>query len=127
MNSLAGGGYESLIRAQRSFAASSALINSYLAATQALADPSVPFWGKFAAYAKVLAAGMGAVNAIKGGGSGSGSRGRADATPATKTEPTKNVLVRLEGDAWLTGMAEQIMTQIYDASKDGRVIVARDY
>ena len=127
MNSLAGGGYESLIRAQRSFAASSALINSYLAATQALADPSVPFWGKFAAYAKVLAAGMGAVNAIKGGGSGSGSRGRAAATPATKTEPTKNVLVRLEGDAWLTGMAEQIMTQIYDASKDGRVIVARDY
>ena len=70
---------------------------------------------------------MGAVNAIKGGGSGSGSRGRAAATPATKTEPTKNVLVRLEGDAWLTGMAEQIMTQIYDASKDGRVIVARDY
>ena len=129
MNSLAGGGYESLIRAQRSFAASSALINSYLAATQALADPSVPFWGKFAAYAKVLAAGMGAVNAIKGGGSGSGSRGssRADAAPATKTEPTKNVLVRLEGDAWLTGMAEQIMTQIYEASKDGRVIVARDY
>lgn len=127
MNTLAGGGYETLIRAQRSFAASSALINSYLAATQALADPSVPFWGKFAAYAKVLAAGMGAVNAIKGGGSGSGSRGRAAATPATKTEPTKNVLVRLEGDAWLTGMAEQIMTQIYDASKDGRVIVARDY
>ena len=127
MNTLAGGGYETLIRAQRSFAASSALINSYLAATQALADPSVPFWGKFAAYAKVLAAGMGAVNAIKGGGSGSGSRGRADATPATKTEPTKNVLVRLEGDAWLTGMAEQIMTQIYEASKDGRVIVARDY
>ena len=127
MNSLAGGGYESLIRAQRSFAASSALINSYLAATQALADPSVPFWAKFAAYAKVLAAGMGAVNAIKGSGSGSGSRGRAAATPATKTEPTKNVLVRLEGDAWLTGMAEQIMTQIYDASKDGRVIVARDY
>ena len=34
--------------------------------------------------------------------------------------------LRLEGDDWLTGLAEQMMTQIYEASSNGRVIVSRD-
>lgn len=125
MNQLAGGGYDKLLRAQKTFAAGAALVNAYLAATQALADPSVGFWGKFAAYAKVLAAGMGAVNAIKGSGSGGGG-GNASSAGAVKQEPTKNILVRLEGDDWLTGLAEQMMTQIYEASNSGRVIISRD-
>lgn len=124
MNQLAGGGYDSLLRAQKTFAAGSALINAYLAATQAMADPTVPYWMKVAAYAKVLAAGLGAVNAIKGGG-GSGGRGSA-ATAATKQEPTKNILVNLTGPAFMVDMAEEIMQQIYAQSKDGRVIIARD-
>lgn len=130
MNQLAGGGYDKLLRAQKAFAAGSAVINAYLAATQALADPSVPFWGKFAAYAKVLAAGLGAVNAIKGAGSGGGGGGASSSSAAAQTqtrqEPTRTVLVNLTGDDWLVNMAESIMTQIYDASKDGRVIVRRD-
>lgn len=125
MNQLAGGGYDKLLRAQKTFAAGAALVNAYLAATQALADPTVSFWGKFAAYAKVLAAGMGAVNAIKGAGSGGGGGGGPSAG-SVKQEPTKNVLIRLEGDDWLTGLAEQMMTQIYEASSNGRVIVSRD-
>lgn len=126
MNQLAGGGYDKLLRAQKAFAAGSALINAYLAATQALADPTVGFWGKFAAYAKVLAAGIGAVNAIKGAGSGGGGGGGSSSAGSVKQEPTKNVLIRLEGDDWLTGLAEQMMTQIYEASSNGRVIVSRD-
>lgn len=128
MNSLAGGGYDSLLRAQRTFAAGSALINAYLAASQALADPTVPFWQKFAAYAKVLAAGMGAVNAIKGSGGGGrvGGSAASSAKAATKKEPQRNILVRLEGPDFMVDMAESIMTQIYEASRDGRVIISRD-
>lgn len=125
MNSLAGGGYDSLLRAQKAFAAGSALINAYLAASQAMADPTVPYWMKIAAYAKVLAAGMGAVNAIKGGG-GKGGSAASSSVAATKQEPTKNILVNLTGPAFMVDMAEEIMTQIYSASKDGRVIIARD-
>lgn len=126
MNSLAGGGYDKLERAQKTFAASSALINAYLAATQALADPSVPFWGKFAAYAKVLAAGIGAVKAIKGSGSG-GSASSATATAtATSAEPQRSVYVNLAGPAWMQDLVEDVITDIYQQSKDGRVIIARD-
>lgn len=126
MNSLAGGGYDTLLRAQKTFAAGSALINAYLAASQAMADPTVPYWGKIAAYAKVLAAGMGAVNAIKGSGGGGGGAAASAATAATRTEPQRNILVRLEGPDFMVDMAESIMTQIYDQSRDGRVVISRD-
>lgn len=125
MNSLAGGGYDSLLRAQKAFAAGSALINAYLAASQAMADPTVPYWMKIAAYAKVLAAGLGAVNAIKGGGGGSGSSA-STATPTARAEPQRNILVRLEGPSFMVDMAEEIMTQIYEQSRDGRVVIQRD-
>lgn len=126
MNSLAGGGYDGLLKAQKAFAAGSALINAYLAASQAMADPSVPYWMKIAAYAKVLAAGMGAVNAIKGGGSGGASAGSTATASPTKQEPTKNIMVRLEGPDYMVDMAESIMQQIYEQSNSGRVIISRD-
>lgn len=128
MNSLAGGGYDGLLKAQRAFAAGSALINAYLAASQALADPSVSFWGKMAAYAKILAAGMGAVNAIKSGGGGGGAGTSAStATAAAKAEPQRSVLVTLTGDEFLVNMADEIMTKIYDETGNGRVVVQRNY
>lgn len=126
MNSLAGGGYDSMLRLQKTFAAGSALINAYLAASQAMADPTVPYWMKIAAYGKVLAAGLGAVNAIKGGGSGGGGKSASAATSAAKSEPNKNILVRLEGPDFMVDMAESIMKQIYEQSQNGRVIIARD-
>jgi len=63
----------------QSVGAAQALVNAYVAASQALADPTVPFFAKFAAVAQVIATGMGLVNAIKGGG-GSASGGSATAT-----------------------------------------------
>lgn len=125
MNRLAGGGYDSLIRLQKSFAAASALINTWLGYTKALAEgPPMTPWMRLAWAGKILAAGMGAVNAIKGGGSGSSA---STASAAAKAEPQRNVLVRLEGDEWLVGLAEGIMTEIYEQTGNGRVVVQRDY
>ena len=127
--SLSGSKYDGLLKMQKTFAAASALLNTYLAASQTLADPTLGFWAKFAAVAKVIAAGMGLVNAIKGGGTSGGgaSSGGAStsATAATKAEPERVTRVVLQGDDWLVNMAESIMTQIYDASSNGRVIVSR--
>lgn len=54
-------------------------INAYRAALQTLADPTIPFWGKAAAYASILAAGLKGVAAIRsaGGGGGGGGGGLA--------------------------------------------------
>lgn len=121
MNTLAGGGYDNLLRLQKSFAAASTLINAYQAAVQAMNDPTLPWYAKLAAYGKVLAAGLGAVNAIKGGGKGGG----AAAGAATKAEPDRYVYLHLDGDQAMTGMVESIVSQIYEQSKNGRVIIAR--
>lgn len=130
LNSISGSGFDGLLRAQKAFAAASALINTWKGYTDALAQGGLSPWAKLAWGAKILAAGFGAVSAIKGGGSGRGSGTSGAASAATTTpsrqEPVRQVLVRLEGDDWLVGMAENIMTQIYEQSKDGRVIVARD-
>jgi len=128
LNTLAGGGYEGLLKAQKGFAAAEALINTYRAAAQVLADPKMSFWMKFAAVAKVIASGMGLVNAIKGGGksgrtSAGGSAGSASST--AQAAPERVVRVSFQGDPFMTAMAESMMTQIYDASKGGRVIIAR--
>ena len=122
MNQLAGGGYDKLLKAQRAFAAGSALINAYLAATQAAADPTVPFWMKLAAYAKVLAAGMGAVNAIKGGSESGGGGGTASSAVATKAQPTQYVTIDVTGDSWAVGLVEGVIEQIQQQTKDGRVV-----
>lgn len=124
MNKLAGGGYDKLLRAQQIFAAASALMSTYTGAAKAL---ELPFPQNMVAMAKVLAAGMGLVNAIKGGGGGGGSAASTATAAAARQEPERQVLVRLEGDEWLVNMADNIMTQIYEQSRDGRVIVAREY
>lgn len=66
-------GNDKMQRAGRIFGAAEALVNSWRAYTQTLADPSLPFFAKFAAGASVLAAGMSAVAAIKSGSKGGGA------------------------------------------------------
>ena len=127
MYSLTGSSLSGLLKLQKTFGAAQALVNTYTAASQVLADPSLSFFAKFAAVAKTVAAGMGLVNAIKGGGGGGAgaASGTTSATSSATNEPQRVTRVELVGDDWLVKMAESIMTQIYDASRDGRVIVAR--
>lgn len=67
----------------RTVGAAQAVANAYIAASQALADPSVPFFAKFAAVAQVIATGMGLVNAIKSGGSSGAPSGGGRVSPDT--------------------------------------------
>lgn len=127
MNQVAGGGYDKLLKAQKVFAAASALISTYQGAAKAL---ELPFPYNIAAAAKVIAAGMGFVSAIKSGGS-SGGGGRASsaasvAQPA-RQEPTRTVLINLEGGTSRDReFAESIIRDIQEQSRDGRLIIRRD-
>ena len=90
-------GGEKANRAYRAFAAGEALINAYRAASQALATPGITIFGKFAAYASVLAAGMNLVSAIKGGGSGGGSARAPSGSSASAAPASTPLEVRLTG------------------------------
>lgn len=70
---------EKLLRIGKAFAAAQALLDAWQAHNQVLADPTLPWFAKLASAANVLAAGIGAVNAIRsvseGGGSAAGAAG----------------------------------------------------
>jgi hypothetical protein len=129
INAMAGGGYDGLLRAQRVFSAASALISTYKGAADELARPTATPWQKFAAVAKVVATGMGLVNAIKGGSksSGGGSGGGSSSAPTTAgtaaVEPTRTTTVNFQGDPFMVAIAESVMSQMYDATGNGRVLI----
>lgn len=76
MAGIAAAGGDRLVKAVATFSAVQSLINSYTAATAALATPGLTVWGRVAAYASVLGTGLQAVAAIKSaGGVGGGSAG----------------------------------------------------
>lgn len=129
LNTLTGNSYDKLGKLQKTFAASAAFVNAYLAASQTLADPTLGFWGKMAAYGSVLAAGLGLVGAIKSGGSGGGKGGGGSTTSPSASPaqaPVQNVLVNLTGTPWMVDMAGEIIDQISEQSRNGRVIIQRD-
>jgi len=97
----AGGG--KMAKAAATFGAVEATINAYRAAAQAAADPTVPFWGKAAAYASAFGTVIQSVRAIKqaGGGGGGGSAGAASggAQSASRTS-TQEGPMRVSADAF---------------------------
>lgn len=125
MASVAQAGGERFNRVARSLAATEALINAYLAASQTLRDPRLGFFGKMAAYATVLAAGLRLVSAIKGGGSGGGGGGAAPTASGSTVEqtPERRVLIDLQGPDWARGILQPLMEQIYEATRDGERVI----
>lgn len=122
-------GGERLTKVTRTFGAVEALINTYRAAAQTLADPSLGFFGKMAAYTSVLGAGLGLVNAIRGGGSAGGGASGASASSAAaaqeQQEPQRIILQGLDPSALFTGeMIQNIFDGIFDENRRrGGVIV----
>lgn len=123
LQSLSGSNSSKLLKIQQSFQAASALLNAYTGASQVLADPTAPWWVKIAAAGKVLAAGIGFASAIKGGGSGGGGSSSTSAAPAAQ-EPTRQVMINIQ-DGWEGDLVENLLTQIYEQTKDGRVVISR--
>lgn len=122
-----GGNNEKMLRVQKAFAAAAALVNAYLAASQALADPTVPFWGKFAAVAAVLAKGMALVGAIKsgssaGGGGGSGGGNTQVAAPQEKAPIRQMARIDVHGEVFNREQVIGLIEKINDVQKDGHVI-----
>lgn len=125
-----GGENETMLKMQRTFAAASALINAWLAASQVLADPTIPFWGKFAAVASVVTAGLNMVNAIKSGSSSASGRGGGgssssapSAAPAQPQMTRQAVEINVQGDVFTKETVIGIMDQINELSKDNHMLV----
>ncbi|WP_216824591.1 phage tail tape measure protein [Paragemmobacter aquarius] len=102
MATLTAAGGNKMVKATQIFGAAEALINTYRAQAQVLADPSVPFFGKFAAAAAIGAAGFRMVAAIKGGGGGGGGgsgggRGSSSGGSSSSQSEAAPLRARLEG------------------------------
>lgn len=107
--------------------AAQATVNAYVAASQALADPSVPFFAKFAAVAQVIATGMGLANAIKSGGkagAGAAGGGAVDTSGISSQQaaPVRAAVVdfRIQSRGiWRDDDVAELMQVIGDRVKDG--------
>ncbi len=106
----------------KAFSIAQGLINSYLAYTEVLADPSLvghPFLRKALA-ASTLAAGLAQVANMKSGGGGSSGSAASSATSASSQEPIRTTRVELIGDDWMTALVrDKIAPALYEATKDG--------
>ena len=112
-------GNEKMQRAAKVFASVEALINAWRAYSQTLADPSLPYFAKFAAAAQVLSAGFGAVSAIKSAGSGGGgASGSASAAAAPATAPA-TAFVTLTGDTFSRNQVADLFRQINEGLANG--------
>lgn len=111
-------GNDAMMRASRSFAAAEALINAWRAYSQTIADPTLPWFAKLAAGAKVLGAGLAAVNAIKGGGKGGGG-GAATSAASGGGGVSRNVFINLTGDTVSSRSVKGLIDQINDEIKRG--------
>ena len=117
-------GGDKTTKAARVFSAAQALINSYLAFTQVLADPSLigrP-WARFGMAASALASGLQAVAAIKSGGGGSISGGGGSvgtsSTPTTPANPQQVLIQGLKPTDIFTG--EQLSTLFDSLYKENK-------
>ena len=111
-----------------------ALINAYLAASQVLADPTVPFLAKFAAAAAVLAHGIALASSIKslgqssggGGTGGGGSSAQGGASAAPQPSGPTFILPDFDDDDLVRGSAvRNLFKQVNKhLDKGGRIILA---
>jgi hypothetical protein len=130
MASALAGGNEKMAAISQVFAGVEATINAYRAFNQVLSDPSLPWFAKIPAAVGVLSAGMKTVQAIKSLGSSGSSGGTSSVSGISGTsaslEPERVVRLEFNGPAWAREMAEQMATQLFEASRDGtRVVLAR--
>lgn len=107
--------------------AAQALVNTYVAAAQVLADPRLGYFQKFAAVAKTVAAGLGLVRSIKGlssggGGGGGGGGGSSGGSSAGGDESSlRYVQFNIVGDnaAFYRAALDTILPNLNEVLADG--------
>lgn len=125
---LTGMNNKKLLQAQKSFAAAQALIDAWGAHNKVLNDPTLPWWARIASAGQVLAAGIGAVSAIRGvseSGSSAASAGAGGASSAAAAPavPTQTVSINLQGDTFSRGSVEGLLEQIQSQlDRGGRLV-----
>jgi len=120
--------------------ATQAFLNTYIAASQTLRDPTLPWWAKAAAVASTIATGMGLVNAIKGGGGsgGGGGGGGVASTPdasgitSAQQQPVRasvmDIRIQSRGlwrDEDVAELMEAMGERLVDGARFGRVEFVR--
>lgn len=118
MASALSSGNEQMMKAAKVFGAAEALINSFRAYNQVIADPTLPWFAKIPAAVSVLGAGLGMVNAIKGvsaGGGGGGAASAASGAAATASRPMEARISGLDPNSLFTGAS---ITSLFDALQD---------
>jgi len=117
------GGNEKMLAISKKFAAAEALINAWKGFSDVLADKTLPFWAKIPSAMKVLAAGIGAVNAIKGGGGGRSvaSAAGAGGAAAAPQAPGQTLNFTIQNDPFGIGerTARMIADRMNEASRNG--------
>lgn len=127
---LTGMNNKKLLQAQKSFAAAQALVDAWGAHNKVLNDPTLPWWARIASAGQVLAAGIGAVSAIRGvseSGSSAASAGASSAASAGAAPaiPTQTVSINLQGDTFSRGSVEGLLEQIQSQlDRGGRLVFA---
>ena len=111
----------------KAFGAAQALINSYVAASQALADPTVPFWDKAAAFASMVATGLQAVSSIKGaspgGGGGAPTAASSGGVASSAMNRTLTVQGITPGQIFSGDAMRDFMERMLDMQRDGYQVV----
>ena len=109
-------GGEKTFRATQVFSAAEGIINSYLAGTQVLKDPSLPFHQKIPAAAAVLANGLSMVNAIRGASTGGGG---GAVSAATTPSVSRVANIQLVGDTFSQSSVRDLFEEINQGLVDG--------
>lgn len=132
-----GSSNDKALKMAKAFGAAEALVSTWRAYAKALADGGLTPWQRLAWAGKILAAGMGAVNAIKGTGSGGRSTGGASGgtssagTQQAAPSPQSVILDFQSVDPALKAMAkllvDPMIAQLQKASKNGVNIVGASY
>jgi hypothetical protein len=113
-------GNEDMLRISKAFGAAQALVSAFTGAAEAL---KLPFPANLAAFAKVLATGLGAVQSIKGVTPGGGGASAAGAVASAAAAPAPAPLnVRLSGmsaDEFISGASlESLFDRLQDEAGD---------
>lgn len=126
LQTLTGNSSKKMLKIVKAFNAAQALMDAWGAYNKALNDPTPqPWWARLAGAANVLAAGIGAVNAIKSVGEGGAAGGAVaaggagGASAAAAPAPMRVTLEGIQPDSILTGsIVERLLDDLSDLAGD---------